>query len=163
MRHFDFPPEVLCEIERGRFEHRDSHVQRRMEVLWLKTHGEAHERIAELAGVSRPTVQRVLDKYLQGGLAAVRAFHRKSPVSVLMEHRARLEKEFDRNPPHTTAEACCRIEQLTGVKRGPTQVRKFLHDHLKLRWRKTAAIPIPPKLTLAEHAANQAAFLKDGT
>lgn len=163
MRHIDFSPDILAQIEHDRFEHPNPLVQRRMEVLWLKAHGEPHERIAKLAGVSRPTVQRLLDKYLDAGLAAARAYHWKSPVSILTEHRPQLETEFDQRPPHTTAEACSRIEQLTGVRRGPTQVRKFLRDTLKLRWRKTAAIPIPPKQTLAEHAANQAAFLKDGT
>ena len=162
MRHFNFPQDVLAQIDHDRFEHSDPLVQRRMEMLWLKAHGETHERIAQLAGVSRPTVQRVLEKYLDGGLAAARAYHWKTPISILTEHRPQLEAEFDQHPPHTTVEACLRIEQLTGVRRGPTQVRKFLRNTLKLRWRKTAAVPIPPKQTLAEHAAHQAAFLKDG-
>ena len=76
-------------------------------------------------------------------------------------HRPQLEAEFREQPPHTVAEACARIEQLTGVRRGPTQVRAFLRDTLGLRWRKVAAVPVPPRQTLAEHAANQAAFLKD--
>lgn len=163
MRYFDFPQEVLAQIDHDRFEHPDPAVRRRMEMLWLKAHGERHERIAELAGVSRPTVQRVLGDYREGGLAAVRTYHWKTPTSILTEHQSRLAAEFNERPPHTTAEACLRIAALTGIKRGPTQVRHFLHDTLQLRWRKTAAVPIPPKLTLAQHAANQAAFLKAGT
>ena len=77
-------------------------------------------------------------------------------------HQALLEGEFRRRPPHTVAEACERIEQLTGVRRGPTQVREFLRETMGLRWRKVAAVPVPPKQTLPEHAATQAAFLKDG-
>ena len=49
MRHFEFSREVLAEIERDRFRHPDPLVQRRMEVLWLKAHGETHVRIVELA------------------------------------------------------------------------------------------------------------------
>jgi transposase len=124
--------------------------------------GEKHERIGQLAGVSRPTVQRILDLYQSGGLAAARTFHWKIPVSALDPHRPLLEEEFRQRPPHTTAEACQRIEQLTGVRRSPTRVREFLHDSLGLKWRKVAAVPLPPKQTLAEHAAHQAAFLKDG-
>jgi transposase len=161
MRQFEFPEDVLARIGQDRFEHSDPGVRRRMEMLWLKAHGEGHQRIAELSGLSRPTVQRVLDKYKEGGLAAAQAYHWHTPVSVLMEHQATLAAEFERQPPHTASEACLRIEQLTGVKRGPTQVRQFLHDELGLRWRKTAAIPVPPKQTLAEHAAHQAAFLKE--
>lgn len=162
MRRIEFPPDVLSEIERDRFKHLDPAVQRRMEALWLKAHGEKHQRIAELAGVSRPTVQRLLDTYLSGGLPAVRTFHWKVPVSALDPHRPLLEAEFRERPPHTTAEACARIEQLTQVRRSETRVREFLRDTLNLRWRKVGAVPLPPKLTLSEHAAKQAAFLKDG-
>ena len=162
MRHFDFSRDVLDEIERDRFQHVDRVVQRRMEALWLKAHGEKHRRIASLSGLSRPTVQRLLDMYESGGLAAVRTFHWKIPASALEPHRPLLEAEFRERPPHTVAEACERIERLTGVRRSQTRVREFMHDRLKLKWRKVAAVPLPPKLTLPEHAAQQAAFLKDG-
>ena len=161
MRRFQFSRDVLAEIERDRFTHPDALVQRRMEVLWLKAHAETHERIAERAAVSRATVQRLLDIYEAGGVQAVRTFHWKVPVSALAPHRPLLEAEFRERPAHTVAEACARIEQMTGVRRKPTQVRAFLRDTLGLRWRKVAAIPVPPKLTLSEHAAGQAAFLKD--
>jgi hypothetical protein len=72
-----------------------------------------------------------------------------------------LQAEFTARPPHTVGEACERIEQLTGVRRSPTRVREFLRETMDLRWRKVAAIPLPPKLTLAEHTAKQADFLKD--
>jgi transposase len=162
MRQIEFSPDVLSEIDRDRFEHLDPAVQRRMEVLWLKAHNEKHERIAKLAGLSRPTVQRLLDTYLAGGLPAVRTFHWKIPVSALEPHRLLLEEEFRQRPPHTAAEASERIRQLTGVNRSETRVREFLRDTLGLRWRKVGAVPLPPKLTLPEHAAKQAAFLKDG-
>jgi transposase len=162
MPHFDFPQNGLPQIEHDRFEHPNPLVRRRMKTLWLKAHGESHARIAELPGMSRATAQRLLDKYQEGGLAVVPAFHWKTPPSVLAEHRPQLQVEFARRPPHTTVEASERIEQLTGVRRGLTQVRKFLHDTLGLRWRKAAAGPVPPKQTLAEHAAHQAEFPKDG-
>ena len=162
MRHFEFPTTILDEIERDRFGHADPLVQRRMEVLWLKAHGQTHIEIAKLAGVSRATVQRLLDLYETGGLSAVRRFHWKTPLSALAPHRALLEAEFAARPPHTVGEACERIEQLTGVRRRPTRVREFIRDSLDLRWRKLAAVPVPPKQTLAEHAAHQADFLKHG-
>ena len=124
MRQIEFSSDVLSEIERDRFKHLDPAVQRRMEALWLKAHGETHQRIAELAGLSRPTVQRLLDTYLSGGLTAVRTFRWKVPVSALDPHRSLLEEEFRQRPPHTTAEACRRIEQLTQVRRSETRVRR---------------------------------------
>ena len=162
MRHFEFPPDVMTQIERDRFYHPDPLVQRRMEILCLKAHGQPHALIAKVAGVSRPTVQRLLDLYQTGSLEAVRTFHWKAPASALTPHRPMLEAEFAARPPHTVGEACERIEKLTGVRRGPTRVREFLRDTMGMRWRKTAAVPVPPKQTLAEHATHQADFLKGG-
>ena len=45
MRHFQFTDEEIEIIERERFHHPDPYVQRRMEILWLKQHGETHQRI----------------------------------------------------------------------------------------------------------------------
>jgi transposase len=162
MRRFQFTNEERCVIAKERFYHPNPRVQRRMEILWLKQHGETHERIAELAGSSRRTVQRVLDVYAEGGLEAVRQFHEKGRANALAPHRQSIEEEFRQRPPRVVAEACDRIEQLTGIRRQPTQVRRFLRVTLGLRWRKVAAIPVPPKKSVEEHAATQADFLKDG-
>lgn len=162
MRRFQFPDEVSEAIAKERFYHPSPRVQRRMEILWLKQHGETHQRIAELASVSRRTVQRVLDVFAVGGLEAVRQFHEQGRANALAAHRQSLEEEFRQRPPKVVAEACDRIEQLTGIRRQPTQVRLFLRETLGLRWRKVAAIPVPPKKSVEEHAATQAAFLKDG-
>jgi transposase len=162
MRRFQFTDEECEAISRERFYHPNPRVQQRMEILWLKHHGETHERIAELAAVSRRTVQRTLDLFEQGGLEAIRQFHEKGRPNDLAPHRASLEAEFRERPPKVVAEACDRIERLTGVRRRPTQVRHFLRETLGLRWRKVAAIPVPPKKSVEEHAATQAAFLKDG-
>lgn len=56
-------------------------------------------------------------------------------------------------------EACYRIEELTSVKRGPTQVRTFLKG-IRLKWHRIRAIPVPPK-SLDEHNTIQAKFLED--
>ena len=60
MRHFNFSPDVLAAIQRDRFNHVDPLVQRRMEVLLLKAHGQPHAMIAKIANLSRATVQRIL-------------------------------------------------------------------------------------------------------
>lgn len=160
MRHFQFTDEELDTIERERFLHPDPPVQRRMEILWLKAHGETHERIAELVGRTRRTVQRVLDLYWTGGVDAVRQMNYYHPRSALDGHQETIEDSFQKNPPHTIAEACDRIEQLTGVRRKETRVREFLRD-LGFRWLKVSAVPVPPKKSVEEHAANQADFLKE--
>src|SRR5512135_2046910 len=50
-------------LAHDRYHHPDPRVQRKMEVLWLKSHGLSHDRIAAYAGVSRGTVQRYLNQY----------------------------------------------------------------------------------------------------
>ncbi len=72
MREFTFSDDDLKAIAKGRYEHPHPHVQRKVEVLWLKSYGVPHQQVADLAGVSLRTVQRYLDDYLEGGLARVR-------------------------------------------------------------------------------------------
>jgi transposase len=160
MRRFEFTEEQRRVIASERYCHPNPRVQRRMEMLWLKCNGETHERIAELARVDRRTVQRLLDLFEIGGLEAVRSFGEKGRANGLAPHRESVEAAFCEEPPRTVAEACDRIEQLTGVRRGRTQVRLFLRDNLGLYWRKVAAVPVPPKQSLEEHARTQAVFLK---
>lgn len=162
MRHLEFTRDVLDEIRRDRFAHPDPMIQQRMEVLWLKAYGEKQERIAERSGVSRTTVHRIIGRYLEGGLTAIRALNWNIPQSKLAPYQLTLETEFRLRPPSTVAEACARIEQITGIRRSPTLVRRFLRERLGLRWRKTGAVPLPPRKSVAEHTAQQADFLKAG-
>jgi hypothetical protein len=108
MRHFQFTDEECTAIAHERFYHPNPRVQQRMEFLWLKHHGETHDRIAELAAVSRRTAQRVLDVFATGGLEAKRQFHEKGRANDLAPHRASLEAELRELPPMVVAEACDR-------------------------------------------------------
>jgi transposase len=159
MRSFRFSAADLEAIAHDRYHHPDPRVLRKMEVLWLKHHGLTHQDIAELAGVSRSSVQRYLDEYLHGGLEQIRRCPWVGPTSALDEHRPSLEEHFRQHPPRSLKEAQATIEQRTGIRRGLTQVRRFLH-RLGLKPRKVAAIPIPPKATPQEHAQKQAEFLE---
>jgi IS30 family transposase len=57
---YSFPEAVVVAISRDRYRHPDPRVQERMEILWHKSQNEPRKRIAELANVSRSTVQRTL-------------------------------------------------------------------------------------------------------
>lgn len=56
------------------------------------------------------------------------------------QHRETLEAEFKANPPRSINETIERLEQLTGIRRSPTQVRKFLKA-LGMKRRKVGHIP----------------------
>jgi transposase len=158
MRSVTFTEDDLRAIAHDRYHHPDPLVQRKMEVLWLKHHGETHERIATLAGVSRSSVQRYLTEFLQGGLDQIRRCPYVGQVSDLEAHRTSLDDYFRAHPPRSVRQAQEIIRQRTGIQRGLTQVRRFLH-RLGLEPRKVAAIPVPPKQTAAEHAQRQRRFL----
>ena len=113
-------------LGRERYEHPHPRVQQRLEFIWLVSQGVTQTEAARLAGVSQATGDRYVAVYRRGGIAALREFHWRQPVSELQNHRPTLEESFRVQPPHTVAEACDRIEQLTGLVRRPTQVRAFL-------------------------------------
>ena len=121
-----FSAEVLATLSTERFEHPVPLVQRRMEVLWLIGNGQTQQQAAQLAGVSKATVARHIALFRKHGLDGLRKLDWHTPMSELEGHRVTLENEFRERPPHTIAEACSRIEELTSMRRGETQVRKFL-------------------------------------
>ena len=126
MRAFTFSPDLLAEIRYERYQHPHPRVQRKMEVLWLKSRGLTHAEIAELADVSPRSVQRYLDEFEQGGLERVRRLGWRGKTSALDEHQASLEDYSLDNPPRSAREAQQAIERLTGIRRGLSQVRAFL-------------------------------------
>jgi transposase len=161
MRSIHFTAEDRRSLAHDRYHHPDPRVQRKMEVLWLKSHGLNHDEIATLADVSRRTVQRYLNEYREGGLPRLRLGLWHQPQSVLVGHLESLENFFSKHPPRSTKQARAVIERQTGIRRGLSQVRHFLRDRLGLRWRQTGAIPVPPSKTIQEHARGQAAFLQE--
>jgi transposase len=160
MQRINLSADDLAAVAHARYHHPEPFVQRKMEVLWLKHHGLPHADIARLAGVSRASVTRYLKEFLQGGLAAIRRFPWKGRRGRLDDHRASLEEHFRQHPPRSVREAQWAIAQRTGIRRGLTQVRRFLL-RIGLRPRKVAAVPIPPKQTAEGHAREQRRFLAD--
>ena len=132
MRRFTFSPQVIAEIRHDRYHHPHPRVQRKMEVLWLKSRGLTHADIAALADVSPRSVQRYLDDFEHGGLERIRSLGWRGQPSALDEHLHSLEDYFIENPPRSAREAQEAIERLTGIRRGLSQVRAFLKK--KLAW-----------------------------
>ena len=159
---YSFSEAAVESIAAERYRHPDPRVQERMHILWLKSKNETNTRIAELAGVSRSTVQRTLRIYLSKGLDGIRSFGWKGHPSALTPYRSTIEEEFRRHPPHTAHDAARRIKALTGVERKPSRIRKFLKEDLGMKCLKVAPIPVPPKKTAEEQARIQADFLKGG-
>ena len=124
--------------------HPDTHVRRKMLVLWLLHHGDTRERAGTITGLGRATVQRYVRAYQDGGLDGLRRWGVTGPVSDLAAHAAAIRESLTSKPVRTIAEAAERIEQLTGIRRKPTQTRVFLAG-LGFTYKRVRAIPIPPK------------------
>ena len=131
-------------VNAERDSHPQEHVRRKMLVLWLLHCGLSREKAAEVASLGRATVQRYVAAFRDGGLEGLRQWGIIGPVSDLAAHRDLIREEFTRQPARSMNEACERIERLTGIRRQPTQVRKFLKG-LGLKFQRVRAIPVPPK------------------
>jgi transposase len=133
-------------VTEERSSHPDLRIREKMLVLWLLHNGVTRQKAAEIVGVGRATVQRYVAAFREEGLDGLRRCDVKRPVSEMAAYREVIRASFEKQPVRTIAEACERIYQLTGLRRGPSQVRKFLKD-LGLKWRSVRPIPVPPKKT----------------
>lgn len=122
----EFTPEIQKALNYERYHHPVPLVQRRMEVLWLKSHGLPHELIAKLAGISENTMREYFQLYAEGGLEKLKEVNFYRPESELNAHIRSLEAYFRAHPPATIKEAQSKIKDLTGIERSETQVREFL-------------------------------------
>jgi len=145
----------IVNVERD--SHPERHVRRKMLVLWSLHCGLKRREAAKVAAVGLATVERYVAAYRDGGLDGLRQWKVKGPVSDLEAYREVIRESFEHQPASTVAEACARIEQLTGVRRGLTQVRLFLKD-LGLNWQRIRAIPVPPKKTWQNTSPNRLCF-----
>jgi transposase len=125
----------------GRFHHPHPLVQKKMEVLWLKSQGLAHKEIIRLARVTGKTLVTYLHEYQIGGIEQIKRLKYRGQPSKLHAHRESIEDHLKAHPPATINEACAKITELTGIRRSPCQVRLFLKNHCGMRRIKTGVLP----------------------
>jgi transposase len=77
---------------------------------------------------------------MEEGIQKLMEFNYCIPTSELEEHRHVLETYFREHPPATLNEAMAKIEELSGIKRSPSAVGRFLRS-LGMRPRKVGSIP----------------------
>jgi len=133
-------------VNEERVAHPNLRVREKMLVLWLLHCGATREKAARVVGVSRVTVQRYVAAFRADGLDGLRRCAHHRPVSEMAAYRELIRESFQERPARTVAEACDRIFDLTGLRRGPSQVRRFLTD-MGLKFRRVRMVPVPPKKT----------------
>src|SRR3954449_8239903 len=122
----DFTPEDIDALHNERFHHPHPRVQEKMEAVYLKSQGLLHKEICRLSRISENTLRSYLRQFQGGGIERLKRLDFAVPTSELADHREALEDYFRKNPPRTAGQAAADIERLTGIRRGQTQVRKFL-------------------------------------
>jgi transposase len=125
-----FTSEIQKELNYERYHYPAPLVMRRMEVLWLKSQGLAHEQIATLAGISENTMREYFSLYEEGGVEKLKELNYYHPESAMNEHITSLEAYFLEHPPASIKEAQQKIKDITGIERSETQVRVFLKKNL---------------------------------
>jgi transposase len=140
MIRIHFTDEEIAALNFERYHYPDPRVQKKIEVLWLKSQGLSHETIAQLSGVCSRQVPRYLHEYIAGGIERLKQNQYTGSPSELNQHTETLRDYFTKNPPSTTAQAQKAIEELTGIRRSLTQVREFI-KRLGMKRRKVGSAP----------------------
>ncbi len=150
MIQIDFTDTEMAALAHERYHHPSPLVQKRMEAVYLKSQGLAHQDIARLCRISRQTLVTILHLYQDGGIDRLKQFHFAGQPSALNQHQSTLEAHFRAHPPRTVAHAQAEIERLTGIRRSPTQIRAFL-GRIGMQLRKVAAMPGRAHEPLKQH------------
>ena len=143
MIQLEFRFEDRAALAEERFEHPHPHVQRKMEALWLKSLDLPHRLICQICCISGNTLREYLRDYQQGGIARLKEVRCYRPAGALAPLQKSVEETFQKQPPRSVKEAAARIAALSGVRRGLTQVRHWMH-RWGLRYRKVGMIPPKP-------------------
>jgi transposase len=133
-------------------------IRDRMNVIYLRSKGLGPGSCAIAAGVSPNSVTRWSKKYQEEGIEALLHIAYYQPKSDLHGFVEMIKSSFGKNPPRSIGEARKRIYQLTGLKRGITQIKQFIKTVLNFRYRKYRPLP-GGKRTIAELISLQADFI----
>jgi len=140
MIKIEFTDEQINELERERFNYPEPRVQRKLEVLYLKSQNLPHKMICSLCKISNVTLAEYLKQYRDGGINRLKLNLYKGKENLLASHAESLEEYLHKHPPRSAKEAQALIEEKTGIKRCLTQVREFLKA-IGFKYRKVGSIP----------------------
>lgn len=125
MRGLKFTEEERKLLNHERFHHPHPRVQLKMEVLWLKSQNLPLGLICKLANISPNTLRKYCKQYQSGGMEKLKEINFNRPKSELESHKTTIRQYLELNPPANVNQAAQQIENLTGIKRSPSQIRIF--------------------------------------
>jgi transposase len=155
MLKINIPETDIPLLKHERYNHPHPRVMLKMDVLHLKGLGFSNDDICKITGVCGNTMREYLKQYKEGGIKRLKEVNFYRPGSELQEFSGTIEEYFTKNPPASISQAAALIEKETGIKRGETQVRKFLKS-LKFTYKK--AYSVPAKALTEEKKKNRENF-----
>jgi len=157
MLHISISESEISLLREARYHHPHPRVMLRMDVLLLKALGFSNEDICRITGVCGNTMREYWKQYEEGGIERLKEVRFNKPVSPLAAFSGTIEQYFSEHPPTSISEASAKIEELTGIKRGETQTRKFLKS---LGFKHIKSCSVPAKALTEEKKKNRANFWK---
>jgi len=148
----------LEKLKYERFNHPHPRVQLKMEVVYL--HGLnclSDNLICKITDICDNTRRSYLRQYREDGIDRLKEVNFYRPSSELKEYSGTIEEYFTENPPTSISQASAIIEKMTGIKRGETQVRKFLKS---MNFRYIKSCSVPAKALTEEKKTNNENFWK---
>jgi transposase len=133
--------EEIRVLKYERYTYGNMQVQKRLNSVYLMATTEMNDvQIAKVVGCHRNILPVWRDNFLYEGLSSLYINNYRNPESILEEYSELILSHLDEHPVQSINHAVAVIEELTGIKRSPTQVRQFLlrHDY---KWRKMGQIP----------------------
>lgn len=109
--------------------HPASHIRRKMLALWASHLGYSRDQVAELAGISRATVQRYLAAYRRGGLDGLREWNVLGSVSALIDFKDAIKASLIEDPVRSAVGVAERIRLITGLKCSRSRARTWLKSN----------------------------------
>ena len=140
MIQINFTEEEIKKLNYERYNYPHPLVQKKMEVLYLKSQNLAHKQICQICCITRSTLSKYLKEYQRGGIESLKKLGYKGQSSELNQHSLTIEEYFRNSPPRNVAEAAKIIEEITGIKRSPTQIREFM-KRIGMKTRKIGYVP----------------------
>ena len=140
MIRIEFSDAEIAELEYERFHYPDPRVQKKCEVLFLKSQGLSHGMICKLCRISYVTLAEYLKQYIDGGIERLKLNLYKGKDNLLASHTETLEEYLYKHPPRSAKEVQALIEEKTGIRRCLTQVREFLRA-IGFKYRKVGSVP----------------------
>jgi len=157
MLKINIPASDLHLLRKERYSHPHPRVMLKMDVVLLKGLGYSNDNIRRITNVCSNTMREYWKQYETGGIEGLKEVNFYKPGSKLKEHSGTIENYFKENPPSSIPQAVAKIEELTGIKRGETQVRKFLKS---LGFKHIKACSVPAKALTEEKKTNRGTFWK---